>query len=72
MNPTDDRFLQAALAEDGMPIAAGYVPEPPNISADANERFQIAARAEGGVPISAGVTTAEKSLDRDAGSLPDR
>jgi hypothetical protein len=30
MNPIDERFLQAALAEGGMPITAGYVPDDGN------------------------------------------
>jgi hypothetical protein len=65
--PADRRFLEAALAEGGMPISAGYIPvegEPLTTPNDAkllevalsDRTFLEAALAEGGMPVSAGWT----------------
>lgn len=69
MNPADDRFLKAALAEDGMPISAGpALPSAPSEAereefesalADAQRRFLAAALAEDGMPITAGYFPAD-------------
>ncbi len=56
MDTKEERFLQAALAENGQPIAAGYVPPGDDTPSGADERFLAAARAEDGLPVSAGWT----------------
>ncbi len=74
----DQRFLEAALAEGGMPISAGYVPadgEPftPVIdtrsleAALSDRRLMEAALAEGGMPISAGSALGSENTHSDTG-----
>ncbi len=58
MNTIEERFFQATLAEDGQPIAAGFVPPGVDSSPGANERLLAAAQAEDGLLVSAASTNA--------------
>jgi hypothetical protein len=72
MNPTDDGFRKAVLAESGMPIGVGHWPPPARSEdeqrqfevalAEANKRFIAFASAEDGMPIGAGWVPRQSTL----------